>query len=121
MAKSSLNGSWGEALALEYLRKKKYTCIAAGYQGRFGEIDLIVTDKKYIVFVEVKMRKNASFAQAREYVNRAKQDRIRITASTYLSVYPTSLQPRFDVIEIYAPEGMQTKKPEIYHLEGAFQ
>lgn len=108
-------------MALEYLRKKRYIPVAAGYQGRFGEIDLIVRDKNYLVFVEVKLRKNASFAQAREYVNRTKQDRIRITAATYLSVHPTELQPRFDVIEIYAPEGMQTKNPTINHLEDAFQ
>lgn len=121
MAKSSLLGSWGEMLALEYLRKKHFTPVAAGYEGRFGEIDLIVRNKKNLVFVEVKLRKNADFAQAREYVNKAKQDRIRVTAATYLAKNPTSLQPRFDVIEIYAPQGMQTKEPKILHLEDAFQ
>lgn len=121
MAKSSLIGSWGEMIALEYLRKKHYQPVAAGYEGRFGEIDLIVRDKKNLVFVEVKLRKNASFAQAREFVNRAKQDRIRVTASLYLSEHPTSLQPRFDVIEIYAPQGTATKDPQIIHLEDAFQ
>lgn len=121
MAKSSLIGSWGELIALEYLRKKRYMPVAAGYQGRFGEIDLIVRDKKYLVFVEVKLRKNANYARAREYVNRTKQNRIRVTASTFLAMHPTTLQPRFDVIEIYAPQGMQTKDPEIIHLEDAFQ
>ena len=29
--------------------------------------------------------------------------------------------PRFDVIEVYAPEGIQTAQPEIIHLEDAFQ
>ena len=67
------------------------------------------------------MRKNAKFAQAREYVDTRKQDRLRITASVYLSQNPTDLQPRFDVIEIYAPEGTATVHPEIYHMEDAFQ
>jgi putative endonuclease len=71
--------------------------------------------------VEVKLRKNAQFARAREYVDRRKQDRIRVTASIYLESHPTTLQPRFDVIEIYAPEGRATIAPEIIHLEDAFQ
>lgn len=121
MARSNLLGPWGEALAAEYLRKKKYDLVACGYRCRFGEIDLIVKNKKYLAFVEVKLRKSARFASAMEYVDRRKQDRIRMTASLYLSQNQTSLQPRFDVIEIYAPEGMKTAKPEIIHMEDAFQ
>ena len=121
MAQSKLNGAWGEALAAEFLRKKRYTLVAVGYHCRFGEIDLIVQNKKFLVFVEVKLRKNADFAEARDYVGHYKQDRIRATASMYLSKNPTSLQPRFDVIEIYAPDGINTVNPKINHLEDAFQ
>lgn len=121
MARSKLTGSWGEALAAEHLRKKHYQIIAVGFHSRFGEIDLIAKDRKNLIFVEVKLRKNADFAAAREYVNRSKQDRIRATASVYLSRNPTNLQPRFDVVEIYAPEGMETKTPVIEHMEDAFQ
>ena len=108
-------------MAAEYLRKKRYKILAVGYQCRFGEIDLIAQDRKHLVFVEVKLRKSDRFAQGREYVDRKKQDRIRMTASLYLSTNPTALQPRFDVIEIYAPEGTATVTPEIYHMEDAFQ
>ena len=121
MATSKLAGAWGEALAAEYLRKKHYKIIANGFHCRFGEIDLIAQNRKFLVFVEVKLRKSARFAQAREYVDTRKQDKLRVTASVYLSQYPTDLQPRFDVIEIYAPEGMATAAPEIYHMEDAFQ
>ena len=121
MGRNKLTGAWGEALAAEYLRKKRYTMVAAGFHCRFGEIDLIVQDRKYLVFVEVKLRKSADFAKAMEYVDLRKQDRIRMTASMYLSQNPTKLQPRFDVIEIYAPEGTATSHPEIHHLEDAFQ
>ena len=120
MGKNNLSGAWGEALAAEYLRQKRYALVAAGYHCKFGEIDLIVKNRKYLVFVEVKTRKSADFAEAREFVDRNKQDRLRVTASIYLSQNPTKLQPRFDVIEIYAPEGEQTLKPEIIHMEDAF-
>ena len=121
MGKSKLIGPWGEALAAEYLRKKRYRIVAVGFRSRFGEIDLIARDRKFLVFVEVKLRKNADFAQAKEYVTRSKQDRIRVTASMYLERNPTDLQPRFDVVEIYAPEGVDTKDPVIEHMEDAFQ
>lgn len=121
MLTSKVNGAWGEALAAQYLQKKKYKLAAYGYRCRFGEIDLIVKNRKFLVFVEVKLRKSASFAAAREYVDRNKQDRLRMTASMYLSQNPTKLQPRFDVVEIYAPDGALTKNPQITHLEDAFE
>ena len=107
-------------MAAEYLRKKHYQILACGYRCRFGEIDLIVSNRRYLVFVEVKLRKSGDFALAREFVNYKKQERIRLTASLFLSQHSTRLQPRFDVIEISAPEGTDTVHPEIHHLEDAF-
>lgn len=121
MARYNLNGAWGETLAAEYLRKKKYRIEAAGYRSRFGEIDLIAKNRKYLVFVEVKLRKSDSFAEAKEYVDLRKQNKLRTTASMYLSQFPTKLQPRFDVIGIYCPQGRDTQNPEIIHIEGAFE
>lgn len=114
-------GAWGEALAADYLQRKKYKIVASGYRCRFGEIDLIVSNRQYLVFVEVKLRKSDRFASAMEYVDFHKQNRIRTTAELFLSQNPTALQPRFDVIEIYAPQGVESLKPEIHHLEDAFQ
>lgn len=120
MGKINLLGSWGEATAAEYLRTKRYKIEAAGFRCRYGEIDLIARNKKYLVFVEVKLRKSRDFADAKEFVDVFKQNKLRTTAEFYLSKYPTRLQPRFDVIEIYAPDGVATKKPDIIHLEDAF-
>ena len=121
MATSKLAGAWGEAIAAEYLRKKHYKNIANGFHSRFGEIDLIAQNRKFLIFVEVKLRKSAKFAKAMEHVDSRKQDKLRATASVYLSQNPTNLQPRFDVIEVYAPDGTATVAPEIYHMEDAFQ
>ena len=121
MGKANLSGAWGEALAAQFLRKKRYEIVSAGFRSRFGEIDLIVKNRKYLVFVEVKLRKSDRFAKAMEAVNWSKQQRIKSTAAMFLSQYPTSLQPRFDVIEIYAPQGTATLDPQIIHTEDAFQ
>ena len=120
MSTSNLLGPWGEALAAEYLRKKRYTILAYQFRCRLGEIDPIAKNRQYVVFAAVKLRTNSSFARPREFVDLKKQARIRKTAMLYLSTHPTDLQPRFDVIEIYAPQGMETRKPELNHLEDAF-
>lgn len=115
-----LLGRWGEEKVAEWLRKKGYQVVAAGYRCRFGEIDLIVKNGKYICFTEVKLRRSAQFAQAREFVDARKQERLRITAEHYLAENPCALQPRFDVAEVYAPDGISTKNPRIIYLENAF-
>lgn len=121
MGRNNLVGAWGEALAAQYLQKKRFKIIATNYRTRFGEIDLIAANRRYLVFVEVKLRKSDAFAKAFEYVDIHKQNCLRTTAEIYLSQNPTALQPRFDVIEIYAPQGTQTLNPQIHHMEDAFQ
>ena len=116
MRTSDLLGPWGEALAAEYLRRKRYQILAMNYRTRLGELDIVASNRQYIVFCEVKLRKSADFAAAREFVDAHKQQRLRQTALLYLSTHETALQPRFDVIEFYAPDGTQTRRPQITHM-----
>ena len=113
-------GAWGEDYAAAYLRRHGYRILARNYSCRFGEIDIIASDRHYVVFVEVKLRKDRRLAQAREFVTPAKQRKVRIAAQYYLLDHPTDLQPRFDVIEVYAPQGAGTARPEIRHWADAF-
>lgn len=115
-----LLGRWGEAQVADYLRTHGYRILASGYHCRFGEIDLIAASDKYIVFTEVKLRKDDRFAPGRAFVDVRKQGRIRTTAEAYLAEQPTGLQPRFDVAEIYAPQGTATVAPHIVYIENAF-
>ena len=113
-------GHWGEEQVARDLRRKGCRIVAAGWHCRFGEIDLIVSDGTYLRFVEVKLRRNDRFATAREAVDWRKQEKLRASAQLYLSWNPTKLQPRFDVAEVYAPEGMETVQPQIVYWENAF-
>lgn len=121
MEKSNLLGAWGERLAAAYLQKKRYRVVGCNYRCRMGEIDLICQNRRYLVFVEVKLRKTDQFGTAREFVGSGKQEKLLAAAAMWLQQNPTDLQPRFDVIEIYAPQGMETEEPVIVHLEDAFQ
>ena len=117
---SRLLGRWGEALAADFFRKKGGEIIAANWHCRFGEVDLVVALDGYLCFVEVKLRKNARFGQGGEFVDRRKQEKLRTSAELYLADHPTTLQPRFDVVEIYAPQGADSKAPDVRHTENAF-
>lgn len=112
-------GRFGEKEAAKYLRKKGYHITAMNYSCRMGEIDIIAENAEFIAFVEVKLRKNASFAEAREFVTRSKQKKIIMTAQLWLSSHECFKQPRFDVIEIYAPDG-ERGALTINHIKNAF-
>lgn len=115
-----LLGRWGEGKAAEYLKKKRYRIIGMNYACRFGEIDVIAEKDGFVVFVEVKLRKNADFAQAREFVDAHKRARLTAAAELWLAGNGGERQPRFDVIEIYAPNGTDSERIQINHIENAF-
>lgn len=111
-------GVKGEMTAADYLRKKRYRLVDTNYRTRFGEIDLIVENKKYIVFVEVKARNQNSIARPCEFVDDRKQERLIKTAEMFLQQNFTEKQPRFDVVEVFF---IDDKIKSVKHLENAFQ
>ena len=113
-------GVWWEDRAVRYLRLRGYRVLERNFRCRQGEIDIIARKGGFIVFVEVKLRKNADHGEAREFVTYAKQRRVICAAEYWLVKNNCELQPRFDVMEIYAPEGTGTLRPTIRHLENAF-
>lgn len=113
-------GAFGERKAANYLKLHGYRIIDTNYRCRQGEIDIIAKKRNFLVFVEVKLRKNSDFGQAKEFVTEAKQRRVIAAALHYLAANETELQPRFDVIEVYAPEGVNTRRLTINHIENAF-
>lgn len=113
-------GAAGEVMAARYLRKKGYTLLAANYRTRFGEIDIIAADKKYIAFVEVKLRSGAAIYTPEEAVTPLKQQKIVKAAMQYLQLHPSELQPRFDVIAIVADDRDPMKARSLEHLKSAF-
>ena len=115
-----LLGRWGEQQVAEDLRRKGWRIVAQNYRCRMGEIDIIAENRTYLAFVEVKLRKNDSYGRPAEAVTRSKQEKLRAAAELYLTEHPTTRQPRFDVAEVYAPQGIATRLPAIVYIENAF-
>ena len=113
-------GDWGEEQAARYLMLRGYRILERNYHSRYGEIDIIAARGGFVVFVEVKLRKSDRYGAAAEAVTAAKQEKVRTTAILWLQARECRQQPRFDVMEIYAPEGEQTRRPVINHIENAF-
>ena len=112
-------GDFGEERAARYLRRKGYRILERNFRCRQGEIDIIARRGGVVAFVEVKLRKNPDFGEAREFVTVTKQRRVAAAAELWLSRTGCELQPRFDVIEIYAPEG-ERGPLRLEHIEDAF-
>ena len=120
MGKSNDLGAWGEQQAEKFLMDHGFSLIQRNFYSRYGEIDLVMENAEFLIFVEVKLRKNSRFGTPAEAVTRKKQERLRNTALIYLQDHPIQKQPRFDVIEIYAPKGMDAQSLSISHIENAF-
>ena len=113
-------GSKGEKIAASYLKKQGYKIVKKNYSSAHGEIDIIVQNKDFLVFVEVKARKDSdenfkNYGFPCEAVTKTKQKHIIFTARCYLQRYPTEKAMRFDIIEVYLG-----KKPKVNHIEDAF-
>lgn len=95
-------GAQKELLAADYLQKQGVKIICRNYYFHGGEIDLVVKDREYLVFVEVKFRKNHSYGFPAEAVTKAKQKTLLRGARQYLyqNHLPSDTPCRFDVISM---------------------
>lgn len=94
-------GTTAEKLAVNYLIQNNYSIINTNFRCKIGEIDIIAKDNDYIVFIEVKYRKNTKRGLPREAVNYNKQKTIIKVANYYIlqnKLYTNNF--RFDVVEI---------------------
>lgn len=116
-------GKKGERVAARFLRRNGYRIVAKNKHYGKKELDLIVRDKQYLVFVEVKTR---SFAdklpntRPADAVDLAKRHRTAEAACAHLLESPTRLCPRFDVIEVYLDRTKRLRVARINHIPDAF-
>lgn len=90
-----------EQLAGNYLKKLGYKILAANYQIRGGEIDIVARDGEYLVFVEVKARYSDTFGQSIESITPWKIQALLKTARFYIQKINWGDRPyRFDLVAI---------------------
>lgn len=124
--KSSIEiGNLAEYNANEFLKKQGLMSIEKNFIAynpagkKVGEIDLIMRDKHYYVFVEVKLRKHDDHGDVLEMITSKKQARIILAAKYYLLRHGLwdRVFCRFDVIGI----SPQKKQTPILWIKNAFE
>ncbi len=99
-------GQAAENWAAAYLQKQGLTLIKRNYHCRGGELDLIMRDKTLLIFVEVRLRGENSWANPLESVDYKKQKRLILAARHYLQQAADDWEScRFDVFGLYPHNG----------------
>jgi len=112
-------GNAGERAAARYLRRLGFTIVTRQFRNSFGEIDLIAIDGNWLVFVEVKTRRNELAGRPAEAVTPEKQRRLSRTAQAFIHQRRLhNYRSRFDVVAITWES--QQRIPKIEHLRHAF-
>lgn len=95
-------GAAYEQRAGKYLERCGYRILEYNYRCRSGEIDIIAEDGEYLVFVEVKYRRDQKSGDPLEAVGVKKQRKISRTAYYYCTThgYGDTTPCRFDVAAV---------------------
>lgn len=96
------------------LEKKNYRIIEQNFNSSIGELDIIASTGKTLVFIEVKTRTSDDYGSPSESINMGKILKIRKTASLYLAKKDEKgfQDYRFDIITI------MVKKNKIRNASG---
>lgn len=116
---SQERGRKWETHAAEFLSSRGLKILTRGYRCRLGELDIVGSDGKSLVVVEVKARSQSKKGSAIETIGPEKRRRIVNATRHYLMKHPAwfSRPIRFDVIAI---DGIETQTPELNWIRNAF-
>jgi putative endonuclease len=115
-------GIAGEDAAARYLARAGLRIIERNlHLGRLGELDIVATQGKTLVFVEVKSRMASDVISGLEKIGPKKQHKLGELAAAYLQRHPDGWEAmRFDAVEVVFPD-QALRKPQILHLPDAFR
>ena len=77
-------GREGENIAKEFLIKKGFVFIESNFENKIGEIDLIMAEREWLVFVEVKYKSDDRLGIPEEMIDKNKIWQVRRTAESFL-------------------------------------
>jgi putative endonuclease len=116
MAQHNETGKTGEDLAADFLAEQGYRILERNWRWGKGEIDLICSRDRFIVFVEVKTRSTGFFGQPEEAVNKTKKRFIIRAANAYVLMNDLHGEVRYDILSVILRDRSHT----IRHIEDAF-
>lgn len=112
-----VKGKKGEQLAAEFLISKGYHILEQNWLAGHLEIDIIASTDDFLVIVEVKTRKSATFGEPEDFVTKQKQSNLIRAANIYINKTGISKEVRFDIVSVISGQDVS----EVKHIENAFQ
>jgi putative endonuclease len=113
-------GRLGERLAAEHFSRLGYEVLAQNHHTRWGELDLVLSDGRTLVFCEVKTRRLGS-GEPFDSLHPAKQGQVRRMAAAWLTLpseRPWHDDLRFDAVGVLVDRHDELVRLD--HLQGAF-
>jgi len=120
MAKTSREiGNHGEDIAAAYLESKDWLIFDRNYFFEKAEVDLVATDRNYIVFVEVKYRTNTHFGEPEDFITPKKEMNIRKASEAWL--YERKMETAVDRFDVISITQKGNSAPNIKHFKDVFR
>ena len=116
MAEKNETGKFGEHVARQYLEKKGYKVLATNWRFHRFELDIIATNSKELIIVEVKTRSNNYLLAPETAVDGRKINRIVVASDAYARKHKNNLPVRFDLLCLIK----KGDEFDIEHIEDAF-
>ena len=113
-------GRLGERLAAEHFSRLGFSVLAQNHHTRFGELDLVLSDGRTLVFCEVKTRRLGS-GEPFDALRPSKQSQVRRIAAHWLSEpsdRPWHEELRFDAVGVVVDRADGLVRLD--HAENAF-
>lgn len=114
-------GEYAESVASKYLQAQGLKLLKRNFSCKCGEIDLIMQDNEFLVFVEVRYRKQTQFGHPLETINYKKQQKVIKAVQYFLMAQPKYNQfpCRIDAVAIHSQ--IQSGQEQIQWIKDAIQ
>ena len=117
MAEKNETGKKGEEVACSYLEISGYSILHTNWRFHRYELDIVATNGKELVVVEVKTRSINYLLNPEDSVDRRKIGRIAIATDAYIRQNGITMPVRFDVLCLIKDKDTYTVEK---HIEDAF-
>ncbi|WP_321334752.1 YraN family protein [uncultured Bacteroides sp.] len=116
MAEHNTLGKAGEDAAVTYLEQHNYTIRHRNWRRGHLELDIVAAKNNQLIVVEVKTRRNTTFAEPEDAVDWKKVKRTVLATDTYIKLFQIDAPVRFDIITVVG----EINKFKIEHIKEAF-
>lgn len=116
MAIQQINGQLGEYLAAKWLHRQGYEIYQINYRVGHLEVDIVASNNKNWIFVEVKTKTFTNFLHPENSVDKTKRSNLIKAAQRFKAQHKDSKSVRFDIVSIILVDyGVQ-----MVHFKDAF-